>query len=227
MTFDVRDFKTQAIIGVIISIVVLILPFQTVIPIELSLLEVVAFIAYGWSTWLLANNRPLGWWVGLIGVVGYMYIFFTVQLYAETGIQTFYLITSLQAIYIWLRGGEGQTEKPVSSVPRNIMLMTIPLFIISVIVLQQVLIAINGAAPFWDSLSTIMSLTAHLYLMQRYTESWYIWIAVDIIYIPLYASRGLYLTSILYVGLLLMSINGLINFRRIIAEQLTAETATA
>lgn len=227
MTFDIRDFKTQAIIGMIISIVVLILPFQTMIPIELSLLEVVAFIAYGWSTWLLANNRPLGWWVGLIGVVGYMYIFFTVQLYAETGIQTFYLITSLQAIYIWLRGGEGQTEKPVSSVPRNIMLITIPLFIVSVIVLQQVLIAINGAAPFWDSLSTIMSLIAHLYLMQRYTESWYIWIAVDIIYIPLYASRGLYLTSILYVGLLLMSINGLINFRRIIAEQLTAETATA
>ena len=225
MPIDLRDFRTQFYIGVIISLIVGILPFQSAISIELSLIEVVSFIAYGWSTWLLANNRPLGWWVGLIGVMGYMYVFYKVQLYAETGIQTFYLITSLQAIYIWLRGGENNTEKPVSHVPRKLLYVTVPIFVISVIVLRIVLIEINGAAPFWDSLSTIMSLTAHLYLMQRYTESWYIWIAVDIIYIPLYASRGLYLTSILYIGLLLMSINGLINFRQILAEKVKVETA--
>jgi nicotinamide mononucleotide transporter len=211
--------RSQLIIGFIISVIVLILPFQNAIPVELTWLEVVSFIAYGWSVWLLAKNRPLGWWVGLIGVVGYMVVFFRVQLYAETGIQTFYLITSLQAIYIWLRGGENNTEKPVEHVPDKIMYATFPLAIVGVFVIQQLLIYVHGAFPFVDALTTVMSLVAHLYLMQRYVESWYIWIAVDVIYLSLYASRGLFLTSILYAALLLMSINGLINFRKIVGHQ--------
>jgi nicotinamide riboside transporter PnuC len=40
-------------------------------------------------------------------------VFYQVKLYGEVAIQFFYLITSLQAIYIWLRGGENSTEKPV------------------------------------------------------------------------------------------------------------------
>lgn len=215
-----KQTNTQIGIGLVISLLVLILPFQTAIPIELSLIEVIAFIAYGWSVWLLANNRPLGWWIGLIGIVGYIIVFYNVELFAEVGIQGFYFITSLQAIYIWLRGGAQNTEKPVAHVPRRLALITVPLMIVAVFGLQFFLIQIRGAAPFWDALTTIMSLTAHLYLMQRYVESWYIWIAVDIIYVPLYASRGLYLTSILYVALLLMSVNGLFNFRHILTQQI-------
>jgi nicotinamide mononucleotide transporter len=28
----------------------------------------VAVVFYAWSVWLLARNKPLGWWVGLVGV---------------------------------------------------------------------------------------------------------------------------------------------------------------
>lgn len=224
-----KNERVQVAIGIVISLIVLILPYQTIIPLEqLTLLEVVSFIAYGWSTWLLANNRPLGWWIGLIGVIGYMIIFFQVNLYAETGIQTFYLITSLQAIYIWLRGGENNTEKPVTHVPNKILYATIPLAIIGVVVSQQLLIIVHGAFPFVDALTTVMSLVAHLYLMQRYVESWYIWIAVDVIYIPLYASRALVLTPVLYAALLLMSISGLLTFRTIVkAHKQKTDVVTA
>jgi nicotinamide mononucleotide transporter len=219
-----KNERVQLFIGIVISLIVLGLPYQTVVEFEtLSLLEVVSFIAYGWSTWLLSKNRALGWWIGLIGVVGYMIVFYRVQLYGETGIQTFYLITSLQAIYIWLRGGQNKTEKPVEHVPTRWLYATIPLAIIATLGLQYLLIQARGAFPFVDALTTIMSLVAHLYLMQRYVESWYIWIAVDVIYMPLYASRGLFLTSILYAGLLLMSIQGLLTFRHIIQKRKQAQ----
>ena len=56
-------------------------------------------------------------------------------------------------------------------------------------------------------------------LMERYLESWYLWIVADTIYVPLYASRGLYLTSILYAIFWFMAIHGLQNFQRIYSEQ--------
>jgi len=64
--------------------------------------------------------------------------------------------------------------------------------IASIFALRSLLIAIRGSAPFWNALTTVASLIAHLYLMGRVVQSWYLWIAIDMIYVLLYASRQLY-----------------------------------
>ncbi|MEG5014546.1 MULTISPECIES: nicotinamide riboside transporter PnuC [unclassified Microcoleus] len=207
------------LIGFAASIFVLLLSVQWFVPIQLDLIEAIAAIASAWSVWLLAKNNPLGWWIGLIGVIAYAAVFYQVKLYGEVAIQFFYLITSLQAIYIWLRGGENSTEKPVSRMDQRWLILTAVFVTVGVFGLRTVLVYLGGAAPFWDALTTILSAIAQLYLMERYLESWYLWIVADTIYVPLYASRGLYLTSILYAIFCLMAIFGLQNFQRIYSEQ--------
>ncbi len=214
-----QSARFQSTIGIIASILLLLMPFQRVIPNELSVLETVAVVTYAWSVWLLAKNNPLGWWIGLIGTALYGVVFYQAKLYAEVGLQGFYFITSLQAIYIWLRGGQNHTEKTLGHISRKGLILTAIVAITSVFALRSLLIAIRGAAPFWDALTTVMSLVAHLYLMGRLVESWYLWITVDVIYVPLYASRHLYLTSILYAAFGLMAWSGLKNFQRIEREQ--------
>jgi nicotinamide mononucleotide transporter len=214
-----QSARFQLGIGIVASILLLLIPFQKVIPIELSGLETVAVVTYAWSVWLLARNNPLGWWIGLVGTALYGFVFYQAKLYAEVGLQAFYLITSLQAIYLWLQGGQNHTEKPVGHISRKWLILTVVLAIATVFALRSFLIAIRGAAPFWDALTTVMSLVAHLYLMGRLVESWYLWIIVDVIYVPLYASRHLYLTSILYAIFGLMALSGLKNFQRIDREQ--------
>ena len=207
------------LIGFAASIFVILLSVQWFVPIQLDLIEAIAAIASAWSVWLLAKNNPLGWWIGLIGVIAYAAVFYQVKLYGEVGIQFFYLITSLQAIYIWLRGGENSTEKPVCRISQRWLILTAVLVAVGVFGLRTVLVSLGGAAPFWDALTTILSAIAQLYLMERYLESWYLWIVADTIFVPLYASRGLYLTSILYAIFWLMAIYGLQNFQRIYSEQ--------
>jgi nicotinamide mononucleotide transporter len=214
-----QSARLQLTVGLVASLLLLLIPFQRLMPIELSLLETVAVITYAWSVWLLAKNNPLGWWIGLVGTALYGVVFYQAKLYAEVGLQGFYWITSLQAIYIWLRGGQDHREKPVGHISKKGLILTVVLAIISVFALRSFLIAIRGAAPFWDALTTVMSLVAHLYLMGRLVESWYLWISVDIIYVPLYASRNLYLTSVLYAIFGLMAWSGLRNFQRIDREQ--------
>ena len=207
------------LIGFAASIFVLLLSVQWFVPIQLDLIEAIAAIASAWSVWLLAKNNPLGWWIGLIGVIAYVAVFYQVKLYGEVAIQFFYLITSLQAIYVWLRGGDNRTEKPVCRMDQRWLILTAVLVTVGVFGLRTVLVYWGGAVPFWDALTTILSAIAQLYLMERYLESWYLWIVADTIYVPLYASRGLYLTSILYAIFWLMAIHGLQNFQRIYSEQ--------
>ena len=190
-----------------------------VLPGSQTTIEVFSVITGVWSVWFLSRNHPFGWFIGLPSVAGFAIVFFQVRLFAEVGIQIFYFVTSLQAIYIWLRGGQGRTPRPVSSADRRVLLLTIPAVVVATLLLRTLLIELNGAAPGWDAISTVLSLTAHIYLMWRLVESWWIWITVDLIYVPLYASRGLELTAVLYAGFLVMSIFGLLKFRRELREQ--------
>jgi nicotinamide mononucleotide transporter len=183
--------------------------------------EVMAVATGAASVWLLASNRPLGWWVGLVSVALFAVLFAAARLYGEVAIQIFYFVTSLQAIWVWLRGGPSRTERPVQHLPIPLMALTLPLIAVATLALRPMLVELRGAAPFWDALTTVTSVAAHLYLVFRYVESWYLWIAVDVVYVPLYLSRDLELTALLYVAFLILSVRGLLRFRR------EAEGATA
>ena len=72
----------------------------------------------------------------------------------------------------------------------------------------------EGRVPFWDSLTTVISFIAQIYLVMRLVESWHLWVAVDVIYVPLYWSRELYVTAGLYLIFTVLAYQGLVNFRR-------------
>lgn len=205
--------RAAYVAGIVASGTVLVLSLQHRVDVHLTPLEAVAVVTYGWSTWLLAENKPSGWWVGLVGCALYAFIFYRVRLFADFGIQVFYFVTSVQAIVIWLRGGAGHTEKPVGHAGVKWLVTASVLGLIATFGLRSVLIGWRDAAPFWDAFTTVFSLIAQLLLMGRYIESWYFWIVVDAIYVPLYVTRGLYLTSILNLIFLALAVQGLRTFR--------------
>jgi nicotinamide mononucleotide transporter len=207
------------LLGMGASVLLLILSVQETWFVPLTLLEAIALIFSAWSVWLLSLNLVLGWWLGLIGVTAYAVVFYEAKLYGEVGIQVFYFITSLQAIWIWWHGGNNQTEKPVANIPSSWLKISLISGIFGIVILRSLLIELHGVAPLWDSITTVGSIIAQLLLMERYVQSWYLWIGVDTIYVPLYASRGLYFTSILYAIFWLMAVKGLINFQRLQREQ--------
>ena len=209
------------------SIAIGALPFQPWIAPPLSGLEAAALISLAWSVWLLARNRPLGWFVGLAGVALYGVLFWQVQLYGEVGLQAFYFVTSLQAIAIWLRGGPARQERPVGRLRARWHLFVAALGLLAWAGLRSLLLERAGAAPTWDALTTVLSVIAHLYLMGRYVESWYLWITVDLIYVPLYASRGLNFTAGLYAFFLILALRGLLTFRALADEAESGEPPAA
>ena len=68
--------------------------------------------------------------------------------------------------------------------------------------------------PFWDAVTTALSLMAVYGQAKKRWESWLLWMAADVIYVPLYLHKGLTLTAILYVGFFLLCVKGLVAWRR-------------
>ena len=67
---------------------------------------------------------------------------------------------------------------------------------------------------FLDSITTALSLTAMLLLARRKLENWIFWIIADIIYIPLFIYKGLYITSVQYFIFLILAVSGYFEWKK-------------
>ena len=69
----------------------------------------------------------------------------------------------------------------------------------------------NSTVPFWDSLTTALSIVAMWMLSRKYVEQWLVWLAVDVITVGLYLYKDIPLTAGLY---LLYSALAIAGYRR-------------
>lgn len=180
----------------------------------LAMTEVLGFVTGGVCVWLVVRENVWNWPVGLANNVLFFLLFLRGRLFADMGLQAVYFALGVYGWWHWLHGGERRTALRIGRATRSewiVLALAVPLATWG---LREVLIAVQGASPFWDSLTTVLSLAAQYLLTRKRIENWWFWIAADLIYVPLYVSRGLPLTAVLFAIFLLMCVTGLRAWRR-------------
>jgi nicotinamide mononucleotide transporter len=208
-----RDFdKLFWPVFIIGSVLLLILSYFKIIPISIT--EDLGFITGALTVWWTVKENIWNWPVGIANDIFFIILFLKVRLYADTFLQVIYIILAFWGWYWWLHGGKNKTELKISSIRLKEIIILSCITIISTYLMNIYLISINDTKPFWDALTTVLSLVAQYMLTVKYLENWYVWITADIIYIALYFSTNLYLTGILYIIFMVMCVEGLREWRR-------------
>ena len=163
-------------------------------------LEIAANAVMTVSIVLSGRNNVHSWWLGVVGCAMFAALFYSVNLYADVALQAFFIITCLIGWLQWLRGNGG-AALPISRVHWQTLGWMVALGLLATLGYGLMLRAYTKAfAPFIDSSVLVFSIVAQLLLMGRRLESWPFWLLVNTIAVPLYASRGLYLTAALYAA---------------------------
>jgi nicotinamide mononucleotide transporter len=186
--------------------------WQNLVPISLT--EVFGFISGGLCVWLTVKENIWNWPIGILNNVFFIILFWQSHLYADMGLQVVYIVLSMLGWYWWLRGGKGNTTLTVSHVGMRTVLVLAVIGIVSTYGMTLYLRTVQDAAPFWDALTTVMSLIAQYLLTKKYIENWYVWMAADVIYVWLYSFKHLYLTGFLYALFFVMCVAGLVEWHR-------------
>lgn len=170
---------------------------------NVSMLEWSAIIATVACVFLAGRNNVHSWWIGIIGTSLYAALFYQFSLYADVLLQMFFVLTGFIGWYGW-----ANPDWKVSFIETSEKISTATVKSSVVMFVGAVLVAIcyglllktftSAYAPFVDSMVLTFSVVAQLLLMRRKIENWPFWILVNTIAVPLYWSRELYPTAIMY-----------------------------
>jgi nicotinamide mononucleotide transporter len=179
-----------------------------------SLLETIGFITGAICVWLTVRQSAWNFPFGMINVAAFSVVFAQSKLYADAGLQGVYFVLSVIGWYLWMYGGEDHSKLKAARASTFELSAVIATAAVLTVTLWKTLHHVGGSASFWDALTTSISLGSQWLLNRKKLENWIGWILVDIIYIPLYVSKELYLTAILYAIFLVMATTGLIQWRK-------------
>jgi nicotinamide mononucleotide transporter len=187
-----------------------------------SAIEGISFVTGAICVWLTVKENVWNFPIGLLNVATFVVVFWRAELYGDAGLQVVYFVLGLIGWYLWLYGGERRTALKVERAgPVELAVVSLAC-IASAFALWWVLYHHTGGVAVWDAVTTALSLGAQWLLNRKKLESWIGWIVVDVIYVPLYLYKGLYLTAILYAVFLCMAVMGFMHWRRTYRARLAA-----
>lgn len=144
--------------------------------------------------------------LGIVSVFLYIDIFYQVRLYADMGLQVFFIVLQAYGWYEWLYGGENRTVLRVSRLPRRHAVAAAAAGAVGTALLGVTLHRYTDASlPYIDSFLAVLSMAGQWMMARKYLESWYVWIAVNVGSIGMYGVKGLYFTMGLYAVYLVLA----------------------
>lgn len=159
----------------------------------------------------------------------YVFIFLESRLYAESGLQVFFILANVWGWIVWRRSlGKAEDDSRIEVRWLDWRSRVVWLTVTAALSLNLGWLMhkyTNAAMPFADSAIAGASVAAQILLGYRRIENWVLWIGIDVAAVLLYINRGLYPTAGLYGGMLVMSLFGLKEW--IAADRRQREPATA
>jgi nicotinamide mononucleotide transporter len=182
---------------------------------SMSWIEVLA-VTLGIATVVLTVRQSMWCWpTGLVQVLLYIDIFYDARLYSDVLLQIVFVVLQLYGWYHWASGRNVLHSKLLvtSLTPRQVTAWLIVTAAAAAVLGELMSNYTDAAAPHADAFIAAASLVAQYLLARKKLESWYWWIAVDVVAIGVYWARDLQLTAGLYAVFLCLCVGGVTEWR--------------
>jgi nicotinamide mononucleotide transporter len=181
---------------------------------QVTAAELLGFVTGAASVWLTVRARISNFPVGIANSAFFLVLFGSARLYADSGLQVVYIALGFAGWWQWLNGGQERSRLEVTRSGAWRLAGYAAFVLAATWGLTLLLRAADDIAPFWDALTTAISLAAQFLLNAKKIENWAFWIAADLIYVPLYVVKRLDLTALVYVLFLGLCAAGVTGWRR-------------
>ena len=164
---------------------------------------------YRASAWLWA----VGFLMQTLGIV----LYYQKGLYADCGMEFYYLSMTIYGYWKWVRGAANQQALPITRFPRKLIIPWCALILAVWGIIYWLLITFtNSNVPLIDSFTTALSIVGIWALAHKYLEQWFIWIVVDVVTCGLYFYKDIPFKGGLYALYIIIAVFGYRKWKQMI-----------
>lgn len=176
----------------------------------MNIIEIIAVIFSLLSVVLTIRNNIWCWFTGIIGIIFYSILFYQNQLWGNMSLQVLFISQSMLGWWNW----NESSKYPIKWVKPENRQTVIVICILLFLLVSTISKNHGGKMPYFDGITTSLSIMGMVLLAYKKIDAWIFWIIADIIFIYLFYLSGLYLSSIIYSIFLILSILGLLQWRK-------------
>jgi nicotinamide mononucleotide transporter len=180
--------------------------------------ELAGFIITALGIWLTTKRLLICWPVVLLADFLYLVVFYQARLFSDALLQVFFVAFTLYGWWHWWRGVREEGEVRVVPLPMASAVVAVAAGALGSVILAILAVHMHAALPHLDATLTSYSLVASWWGARKHIANWWLWIAVDLVYIGEYVYKDLILTAILYAALVVLAILGVRDWRRAAAS---------
>ena len=177
-------------------------------------LEIVGMVFTVLGIWLTTRRRLICWPITLLADFLYLVVFYQARLYSDALLQIFFVAFTLYGWWHWWRGVVKEGEVRVEPLDARGWVVGLAAGAVGALLLGWLMERVGAALPHLDAALASYSLVASWWGARKHIASWWLWIAVDVIYVGEYLYKDLRATALLYAGLVLLAALGLRDWRR-------------
>jgi nicotinamide mononucleotide transporter len=177
-------------------------------------LEIAGMASTVLGIWLTTRRLLICWPVVLLADFLYLVVFFRARLFSDALLQIFFVAFTLYGWWHWWRGLRAEGEVRVVPLDARGWIAGLAAGAVGAVLLGWLMVRVGAALPHLDAALTSYSLVASWWGARKHIANWWLWIAVDIIYVGEYLYKDLRATALLYAGLVLLAVLGLRDWQR-------------
>ncbi|MBC7435802.1 MAG: nicotinamide mononucleotide transporter [Bdellovibrionales bacterium] len=151
-----------------------------------------------------------GWPLAVISSLMYVAVFWRSRLYGDASLQIFFAAVAGWGWYQWLRGV--RADGSALQVARLGLTGLVRMFAACAVLWPVTGLFLknftDSDVPWWDGFTTALSVVGQFLLGRKYIENWLVWIVVNVVSVGLFVYKGLWLTTLLYLIFIALSVVG-------------------
>ena len=154
--------------------------------------------------------HPIAWPLAIASSLLFFALFWNSRLYGEAGLQIVFAVVAGWGWWQWLQGHQhdGSPLRVRHLRPSSRMKALLALALAWPATALFLTTCTDSDVPWGDAFPTAASLVGQWLLGRKYVENWPTWVAVNIASVGLFAYKGLWFTTALYLLFVAMSFSG-------------------
>jgi nicotinamide mononucleotide transporter len=188
--------------------------------------ELAGFITTALGIWLTTKRLLICWPVVLAADILYLVVFYRARLLSDALLQLFFIVFTLYGWWHWWRGIREEGEVRVEPLALPALFTGVAAGVAGTFILGEIARHLHAALPYLDAALASFSLVGSWWQARKHIANWVLWIVVNLVYIGEYIYKDLWITAVLYAGLVILAILGLRDWRRAARSAQTAACTT-